>query len=218
MRKTVIRIWHLLSHTYTALSMLGWWHAVSAAIIGGLVVWIAWLREYDPIILFVMGLGAFAAMVIIFERISAWRWRNEQSLRVTEEIAEPTEQTRIRYDTPIHKAVDYVALRIDDSDSGESYPTARHALRTAAHEGRITLYGKKKSKGKSDPSRLRTVVPADYWDDQELTLYATASSHLHWIHTGPELGNNKEVIGYSREQYWEVLVSMDEVRKEWPRL
>lgn len=55
--------------------MLGWWNWLSAAVVAGLAVVTAWLRQQDPIILFVIGLCTFAAMVIIFERLAARRHR-----------------------------------------------------------------------------------------------------------------------------------------------
>ena len=64
------------------------------------------------------------------------------------------------------------------------------------------MYGKRELK-EGYHSDLRTRIPQEYWDDQELTLYATANTHKHWIHTGPEASNNKGIIGESREQYWE---------------
>lgn len=122
----------------------------------------------------------------------------------------------LQYVTPIHKAVDYVALRIDDSNSGNCYLATRHALRVAAKEGAITMRGKKKLKGSSEPSALRTAIPPDFWNDQQLTLYSTEDRYRHWIHTEPETDSNNKRIGESKDQYWEILVSMHEVKKRWP--
>lgn len=124
-------------------------------------------------------------------------------------------QQRILLDTPIHQAIDYVATRLDDSDTANANPIARHALRAAAHAGRVTLHGKKRSNGAESPSKLRTAIPKEFWDDQQLTAYATVSSHEHWIHTEPEKNSEGKEIGVAREQYWEVRVSFDEIKKQW---
>ena len=349
MLKMLIRIWRLLSHTDTAFSMLGWWHFISATTVAGFVVVIAWLREQDPIILFVLGLGAFAAMIVIFERLAAWRFRNQSAVaqepeesektddltgqkqlvpdwkiceamdyiaaqfgneneenldtkyleparlltsrarsgriklwgrrifgldnselsqrpieqaewkdielsvwacnpssrRPHTELAshhssqqytdlyvnesqikgipwrnentyEPSKRTARSYPERINRIVDHVSLRIDDSNSGNSYLATRHALRRAARDSRITFSGKKKKPGDNNPSKLSTPISAEFWNDQELTQYTIEDQYRHFIHTEPERDSNNQPIGERREQYWEVTAIMDEIKEIWP--
>ncbi len=75
MFKTLCKIWTFVSHTDTAFSLLGLWHYISAAFITAFAVLAGWLVNQDPIILFVIGLATFALMVVIFERVAAYRQR-----------------------------------------------------------------------------------------------------------------------------------------------
>lgn len=215
MRKAIIKIWRSLSHMDTAISMLEWGHWLSAAGISGLAILTAWWRETDPIILFVIGLAAFALVVFIFERFSAWRCHKQKSQRETEKIAESAEQTEPGYDTPIYRAVDHVASRIDDCNSNDCYPAARRALRKAASKSNIKMHGKKELKD-GYPSDLRTLIPEEFWNDQELSPLATSEAYIHHEHTQAEMAPGFITIGERKERYWDIRVSMNEIKKKWP--
>lgn len=130
----------------------------------------------------------------------------------TDEISQPAEP---QYDNPIYEAVDYVARKIDDRDSEKFYPRARHALRQAAFDRRITMYGEKELKD-GYSSKLSTLMPHDFWSDQELNVMATGEYYIDHVHTQPEQREGFKKLGQDREKYWGVRVSMDEVKSEWP--
>lgn len=130
--------------------------------------------------------------------------------------AKKEEVTENRYPERINKIVDHVALRIDDSNSGNCYLATRHALRKVARDGRITFSGKKKKSRDRNPSRLSTPISAEFWNDQELTQYATEDQYRHFIHTERELDSDNRPIGEYRGQYWEVTGIMDEIKEVWP--
>ena len=109
-----------------------------------------------------------------------------------------------------------MALRIDDSNSGNCYLATRHALRKAARDGRITLSGKKKKSGDNNPSKLSTPILAEFWNDQELTQYAIDDQYRHFIHTERERDSNNQPIGEHRGQYWEITGIMNEIKEIWP--
>lgn len=138
---------------------------------------------------------------------------NESQIK---DIRWQSEDIERRYPERIHRVVDHVSLRIDDSNSGNCYLATRHALRVAARDGRIALSGKKRKPDKRNPSKLATPIPADFWNDQELTKYATEDQYRHFIHTEPEIDSNSQRIGERREQYWEVTAIMSEINEIWP--
>lgn len=185
-----------------------WINYVIAAFIGiGWLFLSFWSEPFFP-------LGSMAWLIL-----TAIMWSAAGCIiyfRVKFKARGTSEQPKLRYDTPIHKVVDYVALRIDDSNSGNCYLATRHAMRVASKEGTITLYGKKKVKGSSEPSALHTKIPTHFLNDQQLTKYSTEDRFRHWIHTEPEIASNGDRIGESKDQYWEILISMDEVKKRWP--
>jgi len=150
----------------------------------------------------------FTDLYVNKSQIKEIPWRGENAY----EVSQNAEQ---QYDTPIHEAVEYVARKIDDCDSGKCYPSARRGLRKAAFEGQIKVYGKRELK-KGYHSDLRTPVPPEFWDDQELNELATSVAYTHHEHTRAELGDGFKKLGSDREKYWDVRVSMDEVKKEWP--
>ena len=150
----------------------------------------------------------FTDLYVNKAQIKEISWRGENAY----EVSQNAEQ---QYDTPIHEAVEYVARKIDDCDSGKCYPSARRGLRKAAFEGQIKVYGKRELK-KGYHSDLRTPVPPEFWDDQELNELATSVAYTHHEHTRAELGDGFKKLGSDREKYWDVRVSMGEVKKEWP--
>jgi len=111
--------------------------------------------------------------------------------------------------------VDYVARRKDDCDSDECYPSARSGLRKAAFDGSIKMSGKKELNDNVH-SDLRTPIPQEFWSDHELNPIATSAVYIHHEHTRPEMSADFKTIGERKEKYWDVRVSMDEVKKIWP--
>jgi len=128
---------------------------------------------------------------------------------------ESSKQTGPRFDTPIHEAVEYVARKIDDYDSDKCYPSARRELRKAAFDGDIKMHGKRELK-EGHHSDLTSPIPQDFWDDQELNALATSVVETHKDHTQAEMSVGFETIGERKEKYWDVRISMDEVKRIWP--
>jgi len=141
-------------------------------------------------------------------QIKRIRWQSNNAFEVSQ-------NSERKYDTPVYEAVEYVIRKIDDCDSDQCYPSARRGLRKAAFEGRIKMYGKRELK-KGFHSDLRTPIPPEFWDDQELSEISTSEAYIHHEHTKAEMGTGFMRLGRERHKYWDIRVSMDEVRKEWP--
>jgi hypothetical protein len=178
MPKIHIKIWRWISHTATAVSVLGWWHFISTTIVVSAAVLTAWLREQDPIILFVVGLGAFAAMVIIFERLAAWRHRKQSS--APQKIEEPedpdhlTERKQLVPDWRICEAMDYIAAQFgneNEENLNKKYLGPRRLLTEKARSGEIQVWGKRMVA--YDQAELsRRQIPASDWNDREISIWA----------------------------------------------
>lgn len=77
------------------------------------------------------------------------------------------------------------------------------------------MYGKRELKD-GYHSDLKTPVPPEFWDNQELNELATSEAYVHHEHTRGEIGEGFNKLADDREKYWDIRVSMDEVKKLWP--
>ena len=210
MSKRPGQIWAGISHIATAYTVVGWWSYLSALLVAALIMATAWLEQLSAIQIFVLGLAGFALLVFVFERISAWRQRNQQRAGESPDAPEPPP-----YSDYIYEAVEYVIKKIDDCDSDNCYPRARHGLRQAAFTGKIKMYGKRELK-EGYHSDLRTRIPQEYWDDQELNALSTSVVYTHHEHSQPEHGAGFQKIGSKRKKYWDIRVNMQEIKALWP--
>jgi hypothetical protein len=159
--------------------------------------------------------GALLGLVVWAIWLAIHLWLNRNSPRDAGDIPELSGGADQLYEMPVHKAVEHVAMKIDECDDDQCYPSARLGLRTAAFQGRIKMYGKKELK-KGYHSDLRTPIPTEFWDDQQLNEISTSEAYVHHEHTRAEVGDGFKKLGSDRKKYWDVRVNMDEVRKEWP--
>jgi len=70
------KLWASFSNLFTAFSM---WQLWSAAVIAVMSSTVAWLRGYDPISLFLVGLAVFALLVFILERVATWNYNRKRA-------------------------------------------------------------------------------------------------------------------------------------------
>jgi hypothetical protein len=82
---------------------------------------------------------------------------------------------------PMHMVVARVAARIPNKDASKFWPGARLAIRQAALNGEIQIYGhQSEDTGNSNAtswSLVSTPVPRDYWELAEITEIATSPEH-----------------------------------------
>jgi len=123
---------------------------------------------------------------------------------------------------PVHEIVAYVAGRIGDTNTAKCWPDARRAIRQAALDGNIRIYGcKSEDTGNSQAtswSLVRTLIPPDYWELADLTGIATAE---HWEeqltpHTFPHRLSDGRFTNEKITYYTKLQAKWDEVKKAWP--
>ena len=205
MCKVLKRVWAWISNIYAVLSMLGWW-AYAIAVLGAAVTALAaWLTHLSPIQMVFCGLVGLAVVVFILERYAAWRLHRQRPRGNGTDTARDY----------ICEAIEHVAKNIDDSDSDKCYPTARRELRKAAFAATIKMWGKRELEHDCH-SDLRTLIPKEYWDDQELNALSTSIVYSQHEHTQAERAGGFKKIGSDRAKYWDVRVNMQEIKALWP--
>lgn len=209
------RFWKWLSHldTVKAVPSLVQW--ICAAGISVITVLVAWLRDQDPIVLFGLGMIAFAVMVIFFERCSAWRHRKKTEPEKTADEDNRTEQNNAptKHNDPIHEAIMYVARRIGENDADNCFPYARKAIRQAALDNEIAIRGRKELEGKLGYCEdVHSWIERPYWSDHVLNEVASHPLSEAYDHT--QASDLKTEL--HRNRYWTVRVNMDEIKKKWP--
>lgn len=119
----------------------------------------------------------------------------------------------------IWEAVEWVAKAIGDGDHERCFPEARRALRQAALDGRISMFGRKEITPSymSAPEECVEVwsrIKPDYWNDWRLTEMATGPLHDERPHTAAEPHIR---TGLMSGRYWALRVDESQVRNEWPQ-
>jgi hypothetical protein len=118
---------------------------------------------------------------------------------------------------PIWKAIQHVSRIIGENDS-TSYPRSRQAIRQAALEGQLVVWGRKEIppahlKAPQGASSVRSKIAPEYWHDYELTSYATVERFEdddNREHTWNE-GFRREIGG----RYWGLRVRAKTVKRLW---
>ena len=152
--------------------MLGWWNWLSAAVVAGLAVVTAWLRQQDPIILFVIGLCTFAAMVIIFERLAARRHRRRSAAPQKTGKPERNDHWTERKQLEIYvlanasSGVDPIALPVDKDPQLTRLRELKDAI--TRDELDATLNGDR-------PNVMSTISL------QSFEQYVSATNKLYWV-------------------------------------
>lgn len=128
----------------------------------------------------------------------------------------PSPPARKCLETPIWKAVRQAALAIGDTDQNQSYPRARQAVRQAALEGRLEVWGQKDIPPQhyqdERHSTAWTEIKPNYWEEYELNQVATAEFHSDQDHTWEE-----DLKSRRGKRYWSLKVDQAEIDKEWPK-
>ena len=119
------------------------------------------------------------------------------------------------YDWPIWRAIEHVSSVIADLDADGCYPSTRTAIRQAALDGHIALFGRQELPPPKQPgfrSEVWTLIEPAYWRSNALAPLATDAEFKTHDHTWPE---PLTVDGY-RKRYWSVVVNRDQVFREFP--
>jgi hypothetical protein len=116
---------------------------------------------------------------------------------------------------PMWKAVEHVRNVIGDDDSHGCYPKARAAIRQAALEDRLEIWGRKELPqpyvhARESGSAVWTRIAPDYWHDHELASFAISEVCQNHDHTWVEAN-----ILQKGSRYWELKVRKAQVERLW---
>ena len=120
---------------------------------------------------------------------------------------------------PIWKAVKHVAAVLHDTESNECYLAARTAIRQAALDGHLHVYGHKSDQPMGtggNYSTVSTLIPRAYWEKADLSAISTSEefSNRFDCHTFPHKMSRGK-FGAEIELYAKCTVSWREVAKQW---
>jgi hypothetical protein len=97
------------------------------------------------------------------------------------------------YDTPIYKAILFVAGKIQEPQDQEWFPRSRVYIRQQALDGRLTLWGRKQLdppgpfKDSRKFSEVLTLIPKEYWAISKMMAGALAVQYAATVpHSGEE--------------------------------
>jgi hypothetical protein len=121
---------------------------------------------------------------------------------------------------PLWKALAHVRNAINDSDSKACYPAARAALRQAALDGAIHIYGHKSDRPMGEGgnySMVSTLIPQLYWETADIGPLATDAQFADRFDclTFPHRMSAGK-FGAEINLYTKCTVIWDEVQKLWP--
>ena len=123
---------------------------------------------------------------------------------------------------PMYKVISYVASRISDNDVSKFWPVTRRAIRQAALDGRIQIYGhKSEDTGNSNATSWSLVdvpIPRAYWELADITEAATSSEYADELmhNTRPHQLSDGRFTQEKIEYYAKLMVKWGEVRQNWP--
>jgi hypothetical protein len=120
---------------------------------------------------------------------------------------------------PICRVVEHVAMRINDSDENQCYPTTLKALRQRAADGSLRMRGRKQLdvKGQKEFRDIHTDVPKEYWTNSTLTPMATSVAYTTDIHTRQDAPWAWGPRGVDEpNQYSDLRVEWADVLRLWP--
>lgn len=124
----------------------------------------------------------------------------------------------LRYDTPIWKAVEYVAGKTGETLTS-GCPRACAAIRSNARAGKMKIRGRKQIASQSKTMEFNKTysdIPPTYWANSILGPQATESDHVDDDHTWPETIDSWGPKGTKEpNRYAGLQVSIEEVRRLW---
>ena len=123
---------------------------------------------------------------------------------------------------PMHEVVSRVAARIGDDNSEKFWPTARRAIRQAALDGEIQIFGhKSEDTGRVNGtswSLVSTPIPRTYWELADITETATYAGYAdELMHSTREHQlsdgrfTNEKIAHYAK-----LTARYDEINEKWP--
>ena len=119
-------------------------------------------------------------------------------------------------DMPIREAIEHIRAVIGDNDFDKScYLETRIAIRQAALDGKISIYGKRELEPPAQIdscSEVYAKVDSDYWADHEINSMAVGELWENYDHTNSENRNMNEY----KNRYWNLRVNSQEIKDAWP--
>jgi len=183
-----------------------------------------WLAD-SPADIWGMVIGASVlsfsvAMVICSYRAAKFTAPKDTELPKQSRTTQVDEQEPT-HDTPIYKAIDHIAAEIGDRDENECLPMARRALREAALNGRLQIWGRKSdSVGGNRWNQMITPIPKEYWEKAQIGALATSYEEMYVSGEFPHTGSQQYPDGQYGERvhtYAQCRVSFNQILKCWPK-
>jgi hypothetical protein len=128
----------------------------------------------------------------------------------------PPREPRKVPEMPIWQAVDHIRAVIGDNDVSNCFPATLIALRQAALNEEIEIWGRKENPPQTMKQEswrpVWTRIPADYWEEFNFTTFVTTNEYES-EHTW-----NRDVPGFGRgNRYRDLKVQRTDIEKVWPR-
>jgi hypothetical protein len=122
--------------------------------------------------------------------------------------------------TPMHKVIEHVAGRIRDTNGSKFWPEARLAIRQAALDGHVQVYGHKSENtgntGATSWSFVSTLIPRGYWELADLTETAYAGYAEDFLpHTREHRLSDGRFTNEKIQYYAKTSANWSEVIKTW---
>jgi hypothetical protein len=124
---------------------------------------------------------------------------------------------------PMHKVVEHVADCISDKNKSKFWPEARRAIRQAALDGQIKIYGHK-SEETGNPnatswSLVRTPIPSSYWQFADIAVLATGAGFAEEfaVHTFPHQLSDGRFTNEKIPYYAKTSANWIGIIKIWPQ-
>ncbi len=142
-----------------------------------------------------------------------WTGRGESEAQPIVPTAIPVTD---KAELPCWKAIEQIASCLADYDEQNSYERSRIALRQAALEGRVEIWGRHELAPPHRPgfhSDVWSRIEPSYWKGHAPCPLAVDKMWVEHDHTWAQ----PLVVSVYRNRYWSLRVKQSEIDKEWPR-
>lgn len=134
--------------------------------------------------------------------------------RVMPTIGKAPDTRKSNPQMPIWKAVKHIAKVLGDSDKRGGYPVTLDAVRQAAQDGQIEIWGKRELPPPMEPglsSDEWTPIDPKFWRTHQINSLATEKTSEACVHSC-----SNPVIYGEQNACWSLLVRLSDVERVWP--
>lgn len=118
------------------------------------------------------------------------------------------------YNWPIWDVISRLGQFLGEDEQADCFPETRKAMRQAALDGRILIFGKRELPAPRTGfcSDVWTLIPPEYWQSHLLNPMATGVLWFGHDHTAAEVHS----ASVPKDRYWSLLLNPEEVYSKWP--